>query len=123
MDIWVFGNPDLPEDALPLAILPDLRRRFPEHRFCVQDPLEEWDMPERLVIIDVVRGIDHVKTFSDVDAFEDAPRVTLHDFDLVMKLRWLKKLQKLPPTIILGVPGDYTRAAALGELTTLLRGL
>jgi len=49
MTVSVFGNPDLPEDAMPVALIPELRKRFPNITFVHQDPNEECTPPETVV--------------------------------------------------------------------------
>ena len=105
MEIWLFGNPEYEPDSLPLKLLPGLKKRLPGVSFVVKDPNEEWDdMPNPLIIIDTVQGIKEVTVFDSLDQFAATPRVTVHDFDLGMKLRWLQKLGKLTLFKIIGVP-------------------
>ncbi|MGC9599166.1 MAG: hypothetical protein ABSE18_02155 [Minisyncoccia bacterium] len=118
--VYVFGNPDLPADSLPLRILPELRRRFPEARFEVKDPNEEWDMPEYLVVIDTVEGVAGVTVFDDLAKFAAAPRVTTHDFDALANLRYLQKLGKLKKIKIIGIPPTITEMQALQAVSALL---
>ena len=114
--VWVFGNPDFPPDALPLRILPTLQQKLPQFEFIVKDPHEEWTLPSRLIIIDTIKGLKSPQTFRSLDAFKLSPRVTLHDFDLITNLRWLAKLNRLPPFIIIGLPVRITPPAALAAV-------
>lgn len=121
-EVWVFGNPDLTEDAVPIQLLPRLRSDFPKHQFVHQDPLDEWDMPDRLYIIDTIQGINAVTIFTSIDAFQEAPHVTMHDFDLVTQLQFMQKLGKLPwELVIFGVPAGLSADAAYDQLVPLLR--
>ena len=36
--VFVFGNPELPADSLPLRMLPSLREQFPDVIFRFLDP-------------------------------------------------------------------------------------
>lgn len=122
MEVWVFGNPDLTEDATPIQLLPKLRATFPEHTFVHQDPLDEWHMPERLYIIDTVQGVDVVSVFTSLDAFQNAPHVTMHDFDLGTQLQFMKKLGKLPNELFMfGIPAHLPADVAFDQLAGLLR--
>ncbi|MDP3964132.1 MAG: hypothetical protein Q8Q20_00525 [bacterium] len=116
MEVWIFGNPDLPEDALPITLLPRLRKRFPKHYFVLKDPLDEWEMPSRLVMIDTVKGLKSVRVFSSLDEFEATPRVSMHDYDLNTQLRFLDKLGKLPEFQIVGVPDHLSPDQALEQV-------
>lgn len=44
--VSVFGNPDLPMDAMPIVLLPELRKQFPDIEFIHQDPNEECFPPD-----------------------------------------------------------------------------
>ena len=120
MIVYVFGNPDLPADSLPLRILPELEKNFPRVQFRVKDPNEEWDVPEELVVIDTVQGVNKVTVFNDLARFIAAPRVTMHDFDALANLRYLQKLGKLKKIKIIGVPPAMDEAAALEAVGSLL---
>lgn len=121
MEIWVFGNPDLPQDARPLAFLPALKKEFPQHHFVLRDPNEEWQLPDRLVILDTVVGLDHVTIFHNLASFKTGPRVTMHDFDAFTNLLWLEKMNKLPPLTIIGVPSEGNAQKILADVTVALR--
>ncbi|HEY4477353.1 MAG TPA: hypothetical protein VJB56_01885 [Candidatus Paceibacterota bacterium] len=118
--VYVFGNPDIKEDSLPLQILPRLQKEFPDILFRVLDPNEEWDAPENLVIIDTVLGIDKVTVFDDLDQFSLAPRVSLHDFDAYANLRLLSKLGKLKTIKIIGVSPETQENTAFEKVKSLL---
>jgi len=116
MKIFVFGNLDLSEDSLPLRLVPKLEKLFPRHHFVIKDPNEEWDMPEEFFVIDTVQGIDKVAVFDDLDKFEKAPRTTMHDFDALTNLRYLKKLGKIKKIKIIGLPPMMDEKTAPGKI-------
>jgi len=120
MTIFVFGNPDLAEDSLPLKILPRLRERFPHIQFKEVDPNEEWDMPEDVVVIDTVMGIEKVALLHGLEKFVAAPRVTMHDFDALAQLRYLQKLGKIKKVTIIGVPPTIAENEAYEEVSSML---
>ncbi|KKW22468.1 MAG: hypothetical protein UY71_C0023G0025 [Parcubacteria group bacterium GW2011_GWB1_52_7] len=122
MIVYVFGNPDIPEDSLPLRILPRLRLAFPDISFEIKDPNEEWDVPETLTIIDTAAGIDAVRVFTDLESFSNAPRVSLHDFDALTQLRYLQKLGKLKKITVIGIPPAISEGEALKDVSETLRG-
>lgn len=123
MEVWLFGNPDVPEDALPLRLLPRLRIRFPQTQFVVKDPNEEWEIPEHLTVIDTVVGIDRVQQFNDLESFAQSPRVSLHDFDALANLRLLQKLGKLKNVTIIGVPPKFNKHETLEAVAEILSRL
>ena len=120
MTVFVFGNPDLPADSLPLRILPALKKRCPGAVFKVQDPNEEWEVPEELAVIDTAIGIDKVRIFDGLEDFENTPRVSLHDFDAVTNLRYLQKLGKIKKIKIIGIPPTISEKEAVDSIAAIL---
>lgn len=117
MNIYVFGNPDLQFDSLPIKILPKLKKKFPAIKFKIKDPNEEWDFSEKyLYIIDTVVGIKKITVFNDISAFKKSPTISLHDFDLYADLILMKKLGKLPDCAIIGIPPGYNEKRAYNEM-------
>lgn len=107
MHVFVFGNPDLPFDSLPLRLLPALREALPEVSFEVLDPNEEWDVPEHILIIDTVINLIEPQVILGLDAFMSAPRMTCHDFDAYANLMFMKKLGKIDDVTVLSLPPQY----------------
>ena len=118
--IFVFGNPEVEGDSLPLKILPRLQKEFPEISFEAKDPNEEWDVPEELTVIDTVLGPKEVTVFDDLDEFVGAPKMTMHDFDALANLRYLKKLGKLKKVRVIGVPPGLGEDAAFESVAAVL---
>jgi len=118
--IFIFGNPDFAPDALPLKILPELKKRLPNLEFIIKDPNEDFDLPEKLIIIDTVQGIKKLTVFNSLDQFTNTPNLTMHDFDLGMELKWLAKLKKLPPFAIIGIPMG-AEENIINEIETILK--
>ncbi len=120
-DVWVFGNIDVEEDSLPLRILPQLQRLRPDLTFRVRDPMEEWDdVPDPLTIVDTVKGLEEVTVFTELDVFESAPAVSMHDLDLLAQLQFLKKLGKLKRVTVVGVPTSLTADQAVTQIAAAL---
>lgn len=107
MKIYVFGNPLVAEDSLPLLILPQLQNKFPDIHFTVVDPNENFP-PEGerdLIILDTVKGISEVTLldYSDLATIEKNP-ISPHDYDLLLHLLLLKKMEKINKVKIIGIP-------------------
>lgn len=115
--VFVFGNPDLELDSLPLKILPDLRAALPTVDFIIKDPNEEWEAAEKIIILDTAVGIEQVTIFDNLENFRAAPRVSLHDFDALANLRLLWKLGKIKEIKIIAVPPDLDKKATLSEIS------
>lgn len=121
MKIFIFGNEDLDFDSTPLRILPELKKRFSTLEFEVKDPNEEWDIPDNLIIIDTILGIKDITVFKNLQGFEKAPRLTMHDFDAYANLLLLKKLGKIKNIMIIGVPSEIDNAEALKKIENIIR--
>lgn len=105
MKIFIFGNPDIPDDSLLVRLIPQLQKEFIDIEFIHLDPNEEWgDIPGHFIIIDTVQGADRVVVFDDLEKIQKTPLVSLHDFDIAANLKWLKKLGKIKKITIIGVP-------------------
>lgn len=111
--VFVFGNPDIATDSVPLSILSRLREKFPDISFLFLDPNEEWGIPDPLIIIDTIVGIPDVRVFHGLLEFSAAPTVSVHDFDALFNLRYLEKLGKLGDVIIIGISPKMSEADAL----------
>jgi Ni,Fe-hydrogenase maturation factor len=108
MLIYVFGNPDHPQDNLSFKVADKIKKKLPEIQFIYIKPNE--DLPfinqEKVIIMDVVAGIDKVTVFTqdDLDKLVLPPRTSTHDYDLAFQLKYLKKLGKLKEIKIIGLP-------------------
>ncbi|MFH1354421.1 MAG: hypothetical protein ABIH36_03975 [bacterium] len=120
LQVWLFGNPDFNPDALPLKLLPELQQRLPSFDLIIKDPNEEWRLSKKLIIIDTVQGIKKITTFTSLDQFQNAPNITVHDFDLLTNLKWLSKLKKLPPFLIIGLPAGISKKEAFNKIIAIL---
>ena len=110
MKIYIFGNPLIKEDSLPLMLLPKLKKRFPEIVFVVTDPNENFPPKGEvnLIIIDTVLGIKEPIVL-DLDNLQKQGKtpVSPHDYDLLFHLLLLKKTKRLNKVIIIGVPEHF----------------
>ncbi|MFA6295052.1 MAG: hypothetical protein WC666_01355 [Candidatus Paceibacterota bacterium] len=132
MKVFIFGNPDILIDSLPLRILPQLKVLYPNIEFEVKDPNEEWDFSSRprlearprgeasdLTIIDTAIGIKKVTVFHDLKQFALPPRLGMHDFDAFTNLRYLMKLGKINTVTIIGIPPEINEEKAIEEISKL----
>jgi len=115
MKISVFGNPDLDEDSAAIKLIPSLRQQYPKAEIKIEDPSEGLKPAEDWLIVDICRGIDKPTEFEDLDKFESVRRVSVHDYDLAMELKLLKKLGKIKKLKILAVPVDFEKMAGAGH--------
>jgi len=116
--IYIFGNPLLSFDRLPIKLAPKLRETFPQINFAIQDPNENLKpVNGELWIIDTVVGIKKVAIIEDLDKIQLDKIYSAHDFDLGFNLKLLQKIGKLKKTVIFGVPDKINGKAALKQLT------
>lgn len=123
MKIYIFGNPLLKEDSAPLKIIHNLQHTFPDVKFIVTDPNENFppEGEKDLVILDTVKGIKKAKMFAlvDLQKIQKSPN-SPHDYDLGMHLLLLKKLKKINSVKIIGVPQDLDSGLFIKWLKTRL---
>jgi Ni,Fe-hydrogenase maturation factor len=129
MNILIFGNPLLPNDNLPIRLIPDLQNLFPNHNFIHIDPsenIEEYGI--NLTIIDTIQDINKIKIIT-LKTHEDFQKIVLpkslsmHDFDLSINLKLLKKLNKIDSVKIIGVPMEAEQEYALKHIAKIIRKL
>ncbi|AJF59626.1 MAG: hypothetical protein J4224_00130 [Candidatus Diapherotrites archaeon] len=105
MKVLVFGNPLVEQDSMPFRLLPKLRKAFPAIEFKEFDPAEDLQEEGRnLTIIDSIEGIEEVRVLTDTDKIETQRVYSLHDFDLGLTLKLLKKMGLVDSVTVIGVP-------------------
>ncbi len=121
--IYVFGNPLLDFDNLPIRLAPELRKKFPDIDFIIQDPNENIKLSAsgELIIIDTVMDIDEVIIINSIEQLETGKIYSMHDFDLAFNLKLLKKIGKLKKITIFGVPPKLNKRVALEQLSKLIK--
>lgn len=121
MIIYIFGNPLLDFDNLPLRLAPQLQKHFSDIDFVIMDPNENLHPKNKeLMIIDTAVEINEIKVLDDIDKIELSPLYSMHDFDLGFNLKLLKKLGKLDKVTIFCVPPDMNEKQALEELVEMI---
>jgi len=129
MKVSVFGNPDVKIDSLVVKMVPRLKKKFPKIEFRVEDPGEglrppsDKDRPCQWVILDVAKGVDKVRVFEDLDKLVTEKRVSLHDYDVSMELKLLKRIGKVKKLKIVSVPMEMSKRKALKEITRILEDI
>ena len=125
MRVSVFGNKEVKEDSLVVELLPELKKRLVKVRFKLEDPVEGLSPPDggEWVIVDVVKGVKGVKMIRDLDKLETSRRVSLHDYDLGMELKLLKKLGKVKKVRIIAVEMGMDKKKALKQIVKIVASL
>ena len=121
MNVYVFGNEYIAEDKRAIEVARELEGAIEGISFVFVNPNE--DVPfvdQRLaVILDTVEGIQDVALVEGdrIDGLVLSPRGSVHDFDLGLQLRYLRKLGKLGKVTIIGIPQegevDYLRIKSI----------
>ncbi len=127
MKIFCFGNPLIKEDRLPLEIADSLKKYFPKVKFVkaysiedVEDEIEKKEKNEEIVIIDTVKNINEIKVLDENDIVL-SKIYSLHDFDIGVYIKLMKKFGKLKSVKIIGIPQNYNKRKCIAELKKLLK--
>lgn len=124
MKISIIGNQDLPFDSLPVQIMPELQKEFPQINFVMEDP-NDLDVPieDEIYFIDTVKGLKKPRmiTIDEIKATE--ARATAHDFDLSIHLLLMKKLKPDIKIGIIGIPMGYNTDDAFIEAVKVIKDL
>lgn len=121
--IYIFGNPLLSFDQLPLRLVNVLKRDFPGLVFTIMDPNENLKPQNgRLVLIDTIEGIKKVVLIKNMEQIKKTcTPCSLHDFDLGFNLKILKKIGELKKILIFGVPMRGDPKKIYQDLAQLLK--
>ena len=121
MKILVFGNQLLKQDSLPIKLLPKLRQLYPKIEFKEIDPTEDLEnQGKHLTILDTVKGINKVTIITDIKKLHTNKLYSMHDFDLALNLKLLKKLNIIESVKIIGIPMDMSEENALKQISNIL---
>ena len=119
--IYVFGNPLVKEDSLPLKLIDKLRKEFPLLEFKEFDTVEDMELEKELNIIDTVKGIKRVELIEDIDKIITDKIYSMHDFDLGYNLKLLKKMKMIDKVRIFGIPMRISEGEAFKSLKKLIK--
>lgn len=122
MKISIIGNADLPFDSLPVQIMPELQREFPQIDFVMEDP-NDLDVPneDEIYFIDTIKGLKKPRMITIDEIKATQARATAHDFDLSIHLLLMKKLKPNVKIGILGVPMGYNAGDAKEEIIEIIK--
>ncbi len=123
MRVYILGNPLLPSDFMPLKMIGQLQKAFPDIEFKELDPSEELPDEKVLVFIDTTEGNDDVRVLEDLDRICEEPRYSLHDFGLGTHLKLMRKLGKLEKVAVICIPQSIGYEDALRKVKGKLIGL
>lgn len=121
VQVYCFGNPLLKDDRLPFELLPQLRKEFGTINFIEASSPDDIEGKREVNIIDTAKGIPKVTLITDVDAICSNKTCSLHDFDLGMTLKLMKKMGNTNKVRIFAVPQGYKKGKALAELKKLIK--
>ncbi len=123
--IYIFGNELLDFDNLPIKLVPELKKNFPDINFIIQDPNENTKPSKdgELVIIDTVINTNEIIIIKDIEKLETSPIYSMHDFDLAFNLKLLKKIGQLKKLTIFGIPPKLNKKKTLNQLKNLIANM
>ena len=103
MKVFCFGNEFLENDSLAKEIADELV--IDDVEFIKCDSPDEIFLEEgRIVILDVVEGIDDVMLIEDINKLSDDGISSLHDFDLRYFLKLKDKIGQIDNIKIIRIP-------------------
>ena len=121
MKIYIFGNKDVQMDSLPVQLMGDIQKEFPDTVCEHMDANEDLDIEEPFIIVDTVVGLKEVMLFNSLKDFTPPPNFTCHDFDVFANLKLLEKLGRLPDYRIIGVPPMFDKKNALVSIVSIIK--
>lgn len=123
--VYYCGNPHEERDSLPLKLIKKLKTALPDIKFAHFDPTEDISSKklDKVTIIDSVNGIKKITVFNDLNDFALSPRFSVHDYDLVLDLNLLLKLNKIKSFKIIGVPENIEEKSALKTIKSILQSI
>jgi Ni,Fe-hydrogenase maturation factor len=119
--IYIFGNPLVKEDSLPLKLIDKLKKEFPSLEFKEFDTVEDLKLEKELNIIDTVKGIKKVELIEDIDKIITDKIYSMHDLDLGYNLKLLKKMKMIEKIRIFGIPNKISETEAFEQLRKLIK--
>jgi len=121
MKVLIFGNPLIKGDSLPIRLVSRLRKEFPKIEFKEFDPSEDLHEEGReLIIVDAIHGIHDVRVLTDTAKIKTQKIYSLHDFDLGLTLKLLKKMKMIDSVTIIGVPMHGKENEIFSQVKTAL---
>lgn len=120
LKIYCFGNPLVKDDRIPFEILPFLKKEFPSIKFIEANSPDDIEEEKEINIIDTVYGINSVRVIEDIDFICNNKTCTLHDFDLGMTLKLMKKMNKIKRVRIIGIPVNYRKIKVMNEVKDMI---
>ncbi|MEM3369749.1 MAG: hypothetical protein QXE90_02760 [Candidatus Micrarchaeia archaeon] len=118
--IYCFGNPLIENDKMPLEIIPYLQKKFPMIEFIPAESPDEIEEENEISIIDTVDGVENVRLITEIDEICENRRCSMHDFDLGMTLKIMKKIGKIKKITIFAIPMKCKKRKAIKEIEKLI---
>lgn len=118
--ILVFGNPLVEKDSIALKIAGALSKKT-KAEFIECDAVDDLETfgPD-LVILDPAVGIKKVELITKLSALEKTRPYSMHDFDLAITLKLLKKIGKIRTVKIIAIPVNYDEKSAAKEVKQII---
>lgn len=121
MKILVFGNPLMENDSIALKVAKKLGNKF-EFKFL--DAAENIESEgKNLIILDCAEGIEKVCVIENLANLSSNSIYSMHDFDLALTLKLLKKIGKIESVKIVAIPKSYGLEKAAKETEKLLESV
>lgn len=118
-NILVFGNPLVKEDSIALRVAEKLKEKF---EFKILDAAEDIENEgKNLVILDCADGIEKTELIGDLGKLQTNKIYSMHDFDIALTLKLLKKIGKIESVKVIAIPKNYELEKALKETEKIIK--
>jgi len=104
MKIYCFGNEFLKEDSLAKEFADELDVEGVEFVKCSSPEEVFEENSDKIVILDVVEGVNEVILIDNLSQLQTGNMVSLHDFDLAYFLKLMRRMGSLKEIRIIGIP-------------------
>lgn len=121
--VLCFGSEFLKEDRLCFDICDELKdgaRGFRFVKCMLPNEILEYLNHDKVIILDVVKGIDDVVVIKDFKMLKERKIATVHDFDLGFFLEVLGRMRDMGNVIIIGVPMGFDKEVAKEKVKGIL---
>ena len=121
MKVYCFGNEFLKEDSLAKEFADELLIDGVEFVKC-SSPEEVFEEDnEKIVILDVVGGVDEVILIDNLSQLQTGNMVSLHDFDLAYFLKLMRRMGTLKEINIIGIPMEGDKDKIKEGITNIIQ--
>ena len=121
--IYILGNPDIAQDNIAYKTADKLKKLFSNVKFLPQYKLDLDKVSKytNLWLMDAAINLDKVAYITNLEQLSLPPRLTLHDFDIVIQLKLMQKLHLVKHINIIGIPYNLNLHKAVSQAGAIIK--